>query len=362
MLANLTPPTNDFFAIARYLVHGKPGTKPLPRRVAWVKTRNLPTDDPELAATYMTATARLSRRIRKAAYHAIISWHQAENPSPEIMQEIADATLELAGLGEHEALIMGHGDKPHPHLHMLVNLIHPGSGRAWSSSHDYRRFDDIMRKLSDVYGFHYAPSHQFNPELTDDLPSKPTKHATYAAMRGAPTNRLQWSKKQSRAFGEIISDDLSRADTWDDLMAAFEKYNLALEPKGTGYVAGNQAAYTKLSALRLTATAKDFGKRFLRPLIVPTTSRYHRAWFEMDEVEFIRVMASLGLADRAAVQKTVAKVTAEREQRIASGPLMIRLLRGLVFSAETSLRTPVRKHPSNERSSRLEGPAQSFQR
>lgn len=345
MLANLTPPTNDFHAIARYLVHGKPGTKPHPNRVAWIKSRNLATEDPDLAATYMTATARLSRRVRNAAYHAIISWHQAENPSPEIMQRIADATLELAGLGEHEALIMGHGDKPHPHLHMLVNRVHPATGRAWSTSHDYRRFDDIMRTLSEVHGFQYAPAHQFNPDLTDDLMTKPPKRATYAGMRGANTQRLQWSRKTSRVFGAFVSDDLSRADTLDDLEDIFANHGLVLEQKGSGFVAGNEGAYTKLSALKLTSTAKDFGKRFLRPLIAPTPSFHQRAWFDMDEVDFIRAMASLGLADRDAVQRTVAKVRAERDQRMANGPVLHNLLRGLTLHAATSLHAAERARP-----------------
>ena len=35
MLAKVAPPTNDFATLARYLVHGKPGTVPDPKRVAW---------------------------------------------------------------------------------------------------------------------------------------------------------------------------------------------------------------------------------------------------------------------------------------------------------------------------------------
>lgn len=341
MLANVTPPTNDFLAIARYLIYGKPGSTPHPDRVQWILTRHLATDDPELAATYMAATARLSKRARNAAYHAIISWHHSERPSPKIMQEIAAATLELAGLGDHEALVIGHGDKPHPHLHMLVNRVHPVTGRAWDTSHDYRRFDAIMRRLSDVYGFRYAPAHRFHPDLTDDLPRKPPKAATYAAMRGAFTGRLQWSQRESRQFGAAMSDELDRASTLADLEAAFACHGLRLESKGSGFVVGNDASYTKLSALRLQSTAKDFGKRFLRPLIVKRTDDHPRRWFDMDEVEFIRAMASLGLADKHAVERTVAKVTSERQARMAQAPLMVQISRSLL-KATTSLCVPAR--------------------
>lgn len=195
MLAKVAPPSNDFHALARYLVRGK-SANPNPKRVAWLFTHNLPTDDPLLAAKYMEATAQLSARTRKAVYHLMIAWHAKERPTPEVMQDVARKTLQLAGLEEHQALVMGHGDRPHPHLHILLNRVHPGTGRAWKTSQDYAQFDRIMRYLADAHGFTCVPSHTFNPELTDTLPRLPDSPATYAGRRGAQTLRPQWSKAQ----------------------------------------------------------------------------------------------------------------------------------------------------------------------
>lgn len=55
----------------------------------------------------------------------MIAWPPDERPLPEMMQEIARKTLELAGLGEHQALIVGHGDAEHRHLHAMINRVHP---------------------------------------------------------------------------------------------------------------------------------------------------------------------------------------------------------------------------------------------
>ena len=264
MLVNVVPPTNDFHALARYLVDGDT-QPPHPDRVAWIRAHNLPTDDPELAATYMTATAQASKRCKNAAYHAMIAWAPHEKPTPDIMQEIALKTLELAGLAEHQALIMGHGDKPHAHLHMLINRVHPTTGRAWDTKHDFALFDRIMRQLSDEYGFEYVPAHRFNPDQTADRTKKPNKRATWAAKRGAKTDRRQWSRNASRAYGATLAERLDRASTWEDLEAAFAEDGLTLEAKGTGLVAGTATSYTKLSALGLTRTAKDFEKRFGTP-------------------------------------------------------------------------------------------------
>jgi hypothetical protein len=67
MLAKVAPPTRDFFALTRYLVRGKAGHASSPDRVAWMMAQNLPSDDPELAAT-----AALSPRTRRAAYHLMV--------------------------------------------------------------------------------------------------------------------------------------------------------------------------------------------------------------------------------------------------------------------------------------------------
>lgn len=362
MLAVVVPPTNDFFALARYLVHGK--TRPTPaNRVAWTIAQNLPTDDPELAARFMTATAELSPRCRKAAYHAMIAWAAHERPTPETMQEIARKTLDLAGLSEHQALIMGHGDKPHPHLHMLINRVHPVTGKAWRTSHDYKMFDRIMRQLSDEYGFEYVPVHRFNPELTDEMPTKPNRRATRAARRGAATNRSQISKAASRRIGHDINEQVDRATSWDDVITAFADHGLSLEAKGTGLIVGTGTAYSKFSALGLTRTAKDMQKRFAaRPVRSRPSQIAPRTWFTVDAVDIVRAMVGLGIADTSELR---AAVTTAKEQRLAwmtNKPMLCQLLHQLRLNASTSLKPPERPRAAKARPHRARSRTTSHSR
>ena len=343
MLAKIAPSTNDFHALARYLVNGKGQGTTNPNRVAWTLGHNLPDDDPELAAKIMSATADDSPRTKKAAYHVMIAWHAREKPTPEVMQDIARQTLELSGLGEHQALVMGHGDRPHKHLHMMINRVHPDTGRAWKTSHDFAKFDRVMQQLSDAHGFAYVPAHTFNPELTDELPKKPNSRATYAAKRGANTNRTQWSKHVSRQFGERLAEELDASSTWEDLMALLEESDLAIEEKGQGLVVCNGDSYTKLSSLRLNKTAKGFGKRYVPP--VRRTRReaepQARSIFAVDGVDMTRALVSAGLAERQAVRDAVNDAITAREERFGTS-LMNRLLRDAM--TQTVLSPMVRKH------------------
>ena len=318
MLAKVAPPSNDFHALARYLVRGKSGT-PDPKRVAWMFTQNLPTDDPLPAAKYMEATAQLSARTRNAAYHLMLAWHANERPTPEAMQAVARQTLQMAGLAEHQALVMGHGDKPHPHLHILLNRVHPDTGRAWKTNHDFARFDRIMRDLADAHGFAFTPAHAFNPELTEALPKLPDSPATYAGKRGAPTLRPQWSKAQARAMGERISEDLTMAATPDDVLDALAQHGLAVEAKGKGHVVGNAHGYAKLSSLGLTASAKHLARMVgtmpSQPHSTMPSRQHGRTVFDVDAVDIARAFQTLGLLTEEDVRQAIDDVKAERQAR-----------------------------------------------
>lgn len=329
MLVKVAPLTNDFHAMARYLVHGKAGTRPDPRRVLWAFGYNLPTDDPELAAKLMSATAALSPRTRKAAYHLMIAWHEQEQPTPQQMQDVARQTLALAGLGEHQALVMGHGDKPHPHLHILCNRVHPDTGRAWKASHDYARFDRIMCALAPEFGFEYVPRHSGNPELTAGKPKHPNSPATYAARHGAATRRLQWSRKSAHALGERLSEDLTHGSTTEDLLIKIEELGLTLEPKGRGHVIGNAAGYAKLSQVTLYATAH--GRHLLRAAVaaLDRPPSPHHPFFTVDAVDITRALMAFGLADRQDLAQAVNEARQRRQallNRSAASTMLYPLL------------------------------------
>ena len=152
---------SDFHGLAKYLLGNR-------SRVAFAWTRNLPHLDAESIARKMSATAARSRRCRKPVYHLIVSWDPADEPSQDQIFRAAELHLTRLGLEDHQALIVAHNDRDH--VHVMVNRVHPQTGRAWGGSLDFRRIERTNRDLEARWGLR---------------PPAPGKGTVLAVKRGA---------------------------------------------------------------------------------------------------------------------------------------------------------------------------------
>jgi hypothetical protein len=112
-------------------------------RVAWIETANLPTGDPERAWRIMAHTALAQAELKAAAgtkatgrklKHPVfaysLAWRPGERPAKAEMMEAARASLKAQGLEQHQAIILCHTDEPQAHVHIIVNRVHPATGKA----------------------------------------------------------------------------------------------------------------------------------------------------------------------------------------------------------------------------------------
>jgi hypothetical protein len=155
-----------FRALAAYLANSRSGVDQ--DRVAWTASRNLPTSEPELAATFMRATAGQSDRIQKPVYHVALSFDPNDPVDRANMERVADRLLERLGLAEHQALIVAHRDRAHAHLHLLVNRVHPENGKAWERWKDQPVIQQVLREEERALGLREVPG-----SLTSLEPSQP---------------------------------------------------------------------------------------------------------------------------------------------------------------------------------------------
>ena len=146
----------SFGALARYLVDGRSGNDP--ERVAWSTSRNLPTDDPELAGKIMRATAAQNVRVDKPVYHLALSFDPNDAVDRATMERVADRVIAALKLKEHQILIVSHGDRDHPHMHLLINRVHPETGLVWNRWQDRTIIQQVLREEEQALGLRVVPS------------------------------------------------------------------------------------------------------------------------------------------------------------------------------------------------------------
>ncbi|RTL73325.1 MAG: hypothetical protein EKK41_00160 [Hyphomicrobiales bacterium] len=155
MLPNISSNGRSFRGAGAYYLHDKAepdGPKPTTsERVAWTATRNLAQEDPSQALDEMWHTAEDGMRLRREAGQRSgtrceapvktisLAWAPHQSPTRAQMEATADHYLRYMGWHEHQALYVAHNDTAHPHLHIILNKVHPETGLTLNDWKDWER-------------------------------------------------------------------------------------------------------------------------------------------------------------------------------------------------------------------------------
>lgn len=246
MIGKVPRPGRGFRGLVSYLLHGDRRQK-VSNRVAWTATRNLLLDDPERAPELMRIAARKSVRVAKPVYHFVISWHRDEHPTPDLMRRVADATCADLGLTEHQSLYVAHHDTKSPHVHVVVNRVHPETGIAWQTSHDYRRIEQSLARQARELGFEVVPG-RHNGLVVPDAPSRRLRDGAYQkARRENKSPAMTMPPEAVTRWRQTLAPLFSSAPDWPGLAAALSQHGLRLVRKGQGAVVSDGVREMKLS-------------------------------------------------------------------------------------------------------------------
>lgn len=121
-------------------------------RVEWAETRNMGGVGPETGWRVMLDTFRNRDALKAAAgvrktkdakagpvYHFSLNWHPDErggNPTKAEMLDAADRVLKVMGAEHLQAVMSAHTDTGHPHLHVVLSLVCPTTGRMHAIGKD----------------------------------------------------------------------------------------------------------------------------------------------------------------------------------------------------------------------------------
>ncbi len=242
-----------FGVLARYLMNGRDGTDT--DRVAWTVGRNLGTDDPELAAALMQATANGNARVEVPVYHLTVSFDPADPVSPERMQQVADRVLAELGLSDHQTLMVAHGDRAHPHVHCMVNRVHPETERAWERWQDRPQIERTLRELERELGLREVAGRLY--QLEGQTPPERARLTSGERRQAERTGELAFPDRVREHL-----DELRAARSWGELTEILTENGLRLERKGQGLVITDGEHQVKASRVARELSLGRLEERF----------------------------------------------------------------------------------------------------
>lgn len=158
MIPRVGPGGASFQGAGLYYLHDKDALTS--ERVAFTHTLNVHTDSPDRALKVMAWTAMhqaelkrsagvvaTGRKLEKPVYTYSLAWAQDQAPSREEMIAAAQDSLKAIGMEDRQAVLVAHSDTQHPHIHVILNRVHPENGKAASTSKDHLK----LSKWAEAY-------------------------------------------------------------------------------------------------------------------------------------------------------------------------------------------------------------------
>src|SRR5919108_2428003 len=190
-----------------------------------------------------------ARFIRETALGAI--------PKPRQPAE-RDPLLRELGLAEHQAVMVAHQDRPHAHVHVMVNRVHPETGVAWERWQDRPRIERTLREAERALGLREVSGRLHSLDGREGPEPSPV----------TPGERRQAERTGEPAFPDRVRShlpELRAARSWAELEERLSAHGLRLERKGQGLVVTDGERQVKASRVARDLSLRRLEARFGAP-------------------------------------------------------------------------------------------------
>ena len=363
MVPDIAKTGHSFKGAMAYYLHDKrqEGQEAHPQsaeRVAWAEMRNLACLTPETATRIMAATARAADELkaeagvkatgRKSTAHVYaysLAWHPDEAAKLDRAEMIraADESLKALGAADHQAVIVCHQDRAHPHVHVIVNRVHPDTGVMLSTSNDRRKLSAWANDYERGRGQIVTPKREEARQARE----QPQRDFTRAARVDSPSadpRRQRPPSDAARLKEQSDAQKVQHKQEWADLTArntaarekVYADYGAAIRAAAEAHKRETKPAWAAffraarkeerafegrertLSGILLNAIhATPIGQRgslravFRNVLSAPSRAAAFRAAQETGRAEFSRLV-------KASLDHRIADLKADRARALAA--------------------------------------------
>ncbi|MCC5942441.1 MAG: relaxase/mobilization nuclease domain-containing protein [Balneolaceae bacterium] len=290
-----------FSGLMEYLIDRK--------KFEWMETRNVTSIQPDTIAREMQIYS-MESRAKKPVYHVTISWDPADEPTKKEMVEVGEGFLKHMGLDSHQAVMVSHSDGNHPHMHLIINRVHPESGKAWESfdyqglgrdrkivKREYEKIEEFLRNTEKEKGWRFVPGKhtEHGKEFDFESPAPDVWEIRRERQLKEKTSSLgfdpEWIDPRSPKQKAIeIKEALLGARSFEELDGQLARVGLWLEKKGQGAVITDGYLSVKLSTISRELSTGNLENKFNRKLSDYITYREQGVDLERGSQEVSRAL------------------------------------------------------------------------
>lgn len=258
MIVRFARSGKSFKGVVTYLAHDA-GHAETTGRVAWTHTINLAHDHLASAVHEMVSTCRdadllkeasgiaVATMVEKPVKHLSLNWHPSEKPEREAMIAAAESFVKHMGWQDHQAVFVAHDDRAHAHVHLVINAVHPETGRKLDDGFEFRRAQAWALGYEQACGKILCPERLKEPASREPTPPRPV-------WRQLQESTAREVEAEVARMNEPASADASRADRlerermeWAELKTAQRDARVAFFAEGRVlYKAIARAAYREV--------------------------------------------------------------------------------------------------------------------
>lgn len=191
-------------------------------KARFVDVQNL-FEDEDYAEQFAQTAARFGKYTdygERKYYHYKLSPDRADHADPLMVQEYAKACAEKMFEG-CECVIATHTDTQTVHAHMIVNAVHPITGRKLHfNDADYTRLKDMANEIGEQFGFSSL-------DFRKKSENKRTADERYILLKGGTS----WKEELS----EVIEEGKLLATSEEAFIAHLADYGVRITRSGKDY-------------------------------------------------------------------------------------------------------------------------------
>jgi len=184
----------------------------------------------------MIALAEESIQSRMPVTHWVLSWKDAEQPTPDQLDFAVEYFLRRMELEGHQTLYVQHKNTVNTHVHIVVNRVNPDTLKVRRPNHgfDIDLAHIAIAEIEHIQGWQSEENRVFRQSRAGAFWEKTTRDTPNVCSRAESRENATGEKSAQRIAQERGRTIIKEATSWGELHAGLADVGLRFEKKGSG--------------------------------------------------------------------------------------------------------------------------------